>query len=388
MNYLKKKLKPLTSGFNNQAATTTSGNQQQRGHHNKDLEDDLYDEYVVEAPPHPSELLALGVEPTEIDINDPDKLRELYRKAKEEGKDKKTNSVLLARARQKEEIEEKKRTREEWKFFDSLTSRVEQVVKESQKNLDHWKESSAVSELTEPDYELRQTADEVFRSVTAAKLEKGANDWIDFDEDSGTSSKKKDQNNNKDNSTTNQEEGGDFDEFGCPKRRASSSVNESQNIVVKELLEDFGIDLRTAKQREALEKRQRQEEEEREKERKKLEAAAAAAAQLANSQPANKLDATTTKIVARPRPRPKNSKEEPERQESSSSSNPAKPLELDPFDTSFVAAKTPELEQVVAAETIPTDTNNTKTTKSEQTTDRKPEQAKFVDPFDTSYVNL
>lgn len=193
MNFLKKKLKPLTSGSittaNLNQFGTGPGGQTKKGqtsgthNNNRDLEDDLYDEYVIEAPPHPSELLALGVDPNEIDTGNPDKLRELYKKAIEEGKDKKTNSIFLARQRQKEELEEKKRTREEWKFFDSLASRVEEVVKTSQKNLDHWKESSTISQLTEPEYELRETADQVFKSVTTIKQEKGENDWIDFDEE-------------------------------------------------------------------------------------------------------------------------------------------------------------------------------------------------------------
>lgn len=372
MNFLKKKLKPLTSGFNNQSAANATGNQ--GGHHNKDLEDDLYDEYVVEAPPHPSELLALGVEPSEIDINDPEKLKELYRKAKEEGKDKKINSVVLARARQKEEIEEKKRTKEEWKFFDSLSSRVEQVVKESQKNLDHWKESSAVSELTEPDYELRQTADEVFRSVTAAKIEKGANDWVDFDEEG--ESKKLAKIKMADNKN-DQETSGELDEFGCARRRGSSIVNANKNIVVKEILEDFGIDLRSAEERRAFEAKQRQAAEE-EEARKRL----AKTAQPVEPPQAVASKQDEIKIVARPRPRPKSGdKEKIETNESS----PAKPQELDPFDTSFVAVTTPSLEQPT---TTVTETNHNINSDKSEPLAKEPEPAKFVDPFDTSYVNL
>lgn len=176
MNYLKKKIKTTTGGVNN---NNNNNNKE------KDLEDDLYDEYVVEAPPHPSELIALGVDPNEIDINDPDKLRELYKKAKEEGKDKQVNSVLLAKQRQKEEIEEKKKTKEEWKFFDSITARVEQAVKESQKTLDQLKETSTVEKLTQPEYELRLTADEVFKSSKTVKQEKSADNWIDFGEGTG-----------------------------------------------------------------------------------------------------------------------------------------------------------------------------------------------------------
>jgi hypothetical protein len=333
MNFLKKKLKPLTSGFNQSTAATsstassaTTTSHSRTNQHKKDLEDDLYDEYVVEAPPHPSELIAL---------------RELYRKAREEGKDKKFNSVLLARQRQKEEIEEKKRTREEWKFFDSLTSRVEQVVKESQKNLNHWRESSAVSELTEPEYELRQTADEVFRSVTAAKLEKGANNWIDFDEDAARAkaAKQKEQATAGQDQQANPEE--EFDEFGCPKRRASSQVNETQNIVVKEILEDFGIDLRTAEQRKAFEKKQKEEEEK----QRQLQATQARPPVLpgADSKPDK-----PEKIVARPRPRPKGAvQDNVDSNNNKADNHSVEPQQLDPFDTSFVA---PEVVGIVDAQ--------------------------------------
>lgn len=184
MNYLKKKLKPLTSGLSSVTSNITSSHSHQNNRHDKDedLENDLYDDQVIDVPPHPSELLALGIDPTDIDVNDPDKLRELYRKAKEEGNDKKTNSVLLAKQRQKEEIEEKKKTKEEWKFFDSITARVEQAVKESQKTLEHLKESSAIETLAEPNYELRLTPDQVFKPAAAIKQERSAENWIDFNE--------------------------------------------------------------------------------------------------------------------------------------------------------------------------------------------------------------
>lgn len=191
MNYLKKKIK--SPGTNNNNSSNNN---------NKDLEDDLYDEYVVEAPPHPSELLALGVNPDEIDINNPDKLRELYRKAKEEGKDKQINSVLLAKQREKEEIEEKKKTKEEWKFFDSLTARVEQAVKDSQKTLDQLKDTNIIEKLSEPEYELKLSADEVFKSSSNnVKLEKSANQWIDFGEGrtSGSNSNMVDDNSSNSN---------------------------------------------------------------------------------------------------------------------------------------------------------------------------------------------
>jgi hypothetical protein len=385
MNFLKKKLKPLTSGLN-QSSSTVANPQHQRGAGNrkKDLEDDLYDEYVVEAPPHPSELLALGVEPSEIDVNDPDKLRELYNKAKEDGKHTKANSVLLARQRQKEEIEEKKRTKEEWKFFDSLTSRVEQVVKESQKNLDHWRESSAVSELTEPDYELRQTADEVFKSVTAAKLEKGANEWVDFDDDTNDSKRVSGAKGNNKNSTNNQNNEEDknadqhLDEFGCPRRKTSSIINENQIIVVKEILEDFGIDLSTAKQREILERKQKESEE-----KQKQAQAQTVHQETKQSAKVPAREPEAAKVVLRPRPRPRGNnptKDHTEQSTEPGGTSTTKSQEPDPFDTSFVS---PELDQDLLGQA---------TTAEESTSDHpkvdQVEQAKFIDPFDTSYVNL
>ena len=42
-----------------------------------DEEEELYDEHIFEAPTHPSELLALGVDPAQIEANNPDKLRKL-----------------------------------------------------------------------------------------------------------------------------------------------------------------------------------------------------------------------------------------------------------------------------------------------------------------------
>lgn len=169
MNFFKKLRQPLTTPKGNNAG--------------KDLEDDLYDEYVVEAPPHPSELQALGVDPNAADASE--KLKELYSKSKTEGGNKPAcNSVLLARQRQKEEIEEKKKTREEWKYFDSLTARVQQAVDSTKKTLDHLKESSAVDEITQPDYELKLSADEIFKSSATVKREKeGADNWVDFGED-------------------------------------------------------------------------------------------------------------------------------------------------------------------------------------------------------------
>lgn len=383
MNFLKKKLKPLTSGLTqtNQAAA----GQTKRGagtKANKDLEDDLYDEYVVEAPPHPSELLALGVEPSEIDVNDPDKLRELYKKALEEGKASKTNSVLLARQRQKEELEEKKKTREEWKFFESLTTRVEQVVKTSQKNLDLWKETSAVDQLAEPDYELRQTADEVFKPVNTSKIEKGADSWIDFDEDQ----KKPEVSRAAPDKRGEQGAEKQVDEFGCPlEQRKDSLAKAEENFVVKELLEDFGLDLRTEAEKKALEKKKREEEEARR--RRELEEAAKARAEAeASRAPASQSAKSTVdiKAAARPRPRPKPAAAGEAAAPAATKTTAAPPEEEpDPFNTSFVAP--------VVAELIEPDgllLDQAKTAKSEEQASKLDEPTDFVDPFDTSHVKL
>lgn len=354
MNFLKKKLKPLTTGL-------TSSNSHQTNQNQKDLEDDLYDEYVVEAPPHPSELLALGVEPSEIDVNDPDKLRELYKRAKEEGKDKKTNSILLARQRQKEEIEEKKRTREEWKFFDSLTSRVEQVVKESQKTLEHLKESSAIEKLAEPDYELRLTPDQVFKSSTTVKQEKGENNWVDFGDEDNDSSRK---NKSQDQKETKKEGGllEEFDEFGCPKHELSNdpALAYSQNHVVEELLEDFGIDLRTAEQKRRLEKKQKEQQ---------LQQIGAQETNNKTQESPKKLD-IDIKAAARPRPRPGAA----QATETTGTESKPEEKEVDPFDTSFVAS---------VDNTLLLDSADNKQDVASGT-----EQPKVLDPFDTSYINL
>lgn len=379
MNYLKKKLKPLTTGLTNAAtnvtAATGAGSSSGRHNHNnrhnfdKDLEDDLYDEYVVEAPPHPSELLALGVDPTDIDVNNPEKLKELYRKAKEEGKDKKTNSVLLARQRQKEEIEEKKKTREEWKFFDSITARVEQAVKDSQKTLEQLKESSAIDKLTEPEYELKLSADEVFKSSQSVKTEKSAENWINFnEEDSSAAGKEK----------KPPKEHQLLDDFGCAierrrssvqqvsSRKASAAAVDNSNFVVEELLKDFGIDLRPADERKISE------------EPKKREQVVEAPGSSESSKPPKaepkKLD-IDLRVAARPRPRPTTAKTE----------QPAAPEE-DPFDTSFVAEPVlfdEQGEKQLLGEEDPFDQPASASAKQQIE-----EPARLLDPFDTSYVNL
>lgn len=347
MNFLKKKIKPLTSGFINNSAHSSN---KQQGKADQDLEDDLYDEYVVEAPPHPSELLALGIDPNEIDVNDPEKLKELYRKAKEEGKDKKTNSTLLARERQKEEIEQKKKTREEWKFFDSITARVEQVVKESQRTLDHLKESSAIDKLTEPDYELRLSADQVFTSSATVKAEKSANNWIDFSEES---------NSKKETDESSKTVADNLNIDGVSSRKTSlidPAILESQNYIAEELLNDFGIDLRTAEQKKASQQQAIKEKTEPE---------------ITKTEVLQKTE-IDLKAAARPRPRPRPN------QATTVEVKEKKGEEADPFDTSFISAPV----DTSSLDTVEKESNKT------ESENQVPISTRVLDPFDTSYVNL
>lgn len=325
MNFLKKKLKPLTSGLSSNQTSSTTKKQTRK--EEEDLESDLYDDYVVEAPPHPSELLALGVDPTDIDVNDPEKLRDLYRKVKEEGKEKKINSVLLAKQREKEQIEEKKKTREEWKFFDSLTARCEEAVKSSQKKLDELKESSAIESLSQPEYEFRDHSEPTTTTTIESKVavvveeeKKGLveEDILKLDEQDpfGFSI----------STTTNTKSLGSITQTAPIESHSTSDSEQQQQHIVEELFEDLGIDLRPSDQR----------------------AKSPITPSHLNSKEAKKTTKTTTTTT------PINQLEEE-----------------DPFDTSFI-------ESVLE-----------KPDKIEETIESRLE-AKFsnVDPFDTSFVNL
>lgn len=341
MNFLKKKLKPFTTGL----TTNTTSNSNK----NKDLEDDLYDDYVVEAPPHPSELIALGVDPSEIDANDPDKLRELYKKVKEKGKDKQVNSILLAKQREKEEIEAKKKTREEWKYFDSLTSRLDQVVQDSRKSLNQLKELSAIDKLNQDEIELPPSAYLEFKAPTPVRKVENKSDQNNSKEGSSNNKKAAE-----DDKITPQEvdSESEFDEFGCPIRKLSivePVLTETANHIAEELLEDFGIDLRSAEQKRALEEKQKVQELERARERSKVEVPLAP-------------EKSKIAIKARPRPKPGAQQE---------ITNQTEIKEEDPFDTSFV----PSIGDDLLKET----TEETRTV---------PESPKIFDPFDTSYIKI
>lgn len=344
MNFLKKKLKPIAANITSSSANNSQfqRNKNKNSKPGNDLEDDLYDDYLVEAPPHPSELLALGVDPAEIDANDPEKLRELYLKAKSDSKISNVNSVLLARERQKLEIEEKKKTREEWKFFDSITSRVEQVVKQSQQTLDQLKESSAVDHLQEPEFELRLSADEVFKASSSShNLKKDQNGWINFD--SIEERQKKDLENK--------------DSGEIQPDSMSETLPQNNKNIVDELLEDFGLDLRSPEERkrDKISKQLQEKQQEKQKE-------------IQTSKQVQEVTNIDLKKAVRPRPRPQNQKIE------------------DPFDTSYVQAP---LEEEFNSDKLNKFNQLTEENFSSKDTEQDLKQVeKVIDPFDTSFVLL
>ncbi|XP_077522559.1 stoned B [Amblyomma americanum] len=69
----------------------------------------------------------------------------------------------------------KERTGEEWRFFEQLTQRVQDTVHKTQTTLTKIKESSAISELTRPDYYLEPTA-------APPEPASPARSWVNFEE--------------------------------------------------------------------------------------------------------------------------------------------------------------------------------------------------------------
>lgn len=364
MNYLKKKLKPITNTLTSSANNSNFSRTTKKDKNTTDLEDYLYDDYIVEAPPHPSELLALGIDPSDIDANDSEKLKELYRKAKADGKASQTNSVLLAKQRQKLEIEEKKKTKEEWKFFDSITARVEQVVKQSQQTLEQLKESSAIEKLTEPEYDLRLSADEVFKSSgnSSQKVSQDKNSWVNFEDD--------------DDEKINKALGNKGSEKTEPLNKNNSNNNSdglvqfslSGKDIVEELLEDFGLDLRSPEEQRKYQEEQQKKQLEVLKEQKEIQEAEKGKAPQNQSSKPTQID---LKKAVRPRPRPK--KQEIE----------------DPFDTSFVQA--PATNEKDDSELQVEDDKASPDFEQLNNELRKEEvklEPKVIDPFDTSYIRL
>ncbi|KAH7972172.1 hypothetical protein HPB52_008586 [Rhipicephalus sanguineus] len=75
--------------------------------------------------------------------------------------------------------EAKERTGEEWRFFEQLTQRVQDTVHKTQTTLSKIKESSAITELTRPDYYLEPTAAPPEQPASPARS------WVNFEESEG-----------------------------------------------------------------------------------------------------------------------------------------------------------------------------------------------------------
>ncbi|KAL1435018.1 hypothetical protein MTO96_001567 [Rhipicephalus appendiculatus] len=75
--------------------------------------------------------------------------------------------------------EAKERTGEEWRFFEQLTQRVQDTVHKTQTTLSKIKESSAITELTRPDYYLEPAAAPPEQPASPARS------WVNFEESEG-----------------------------------------------------------------------------------------------------------------------------------------------------------------------------------------------------------
>ena len=169
MNYLKKKLK-LNS----------------KSKHNED--DDDYDNYVPPVPPHPSTLVnnqASGTpnstlqsisdptQPTLQEQTEPEiSAEELLKQLKEK--------EFIRRQEEKEKIKEQekeKQNREDWKFFLSLTAKVEDITIKTQSALEKLKDTSAVEEIIKKSDETEYVPEE----DEVVVLPPG--EWIAFSED-------------------------------------------------------------------------------------------------------------------------------------------------------------------------------------------------------------
>ncbi|KAH7942182.1 hypothetical protein HPB49_021780 [Dermacentor silvarum] len=84
----------------------------------------------------------------------------------------------LAEGQQPPEGAAKEHTGEEWRFFEQLTQRVQDTVQKTQTTLSKIKESSAITELTRPDYYL-ETAAAPPDPVSPARS------WVNFEESEG-----------------------------------------------------------------------------------------------------------------------------------------------------------------------------------------------------------
>lgn len=169
MNYLKKKLKL-----------------NQKSKHNED--DDDYDNYVPPIPPHPSTLVnsqasgapnltpqpisdptqALPQQQTEPEISAEELLKQLKEKE------------FIRKQEEKEKLreqEKEKQSREDWKFFLSLTAKVEDITNKTQSALEKLKDTSAVEEIIKKSEETEYVPEE----DEVVVLPPG--EWIAFSED-------------------------------------------------------------------------------------------------------------------------------------------------------------------------------------------------------------
>jgi len=155
MNFLKKKLKVYNKP--------------------KHDDDDDYDHYPIQVPPHPSTLnqdqTANGV-PTQPLQQEPEiSADELLEQLREK--------EFVRKKEEKEKIKEKeenKKDREDWQFFLSLTAKVEDITSRTQSALEKLKDTSAVDEIiNESDYDYVPQNDE--------NAPKPAGSWIAFSED-------------------------------------------------------------------------------------------------------------------------------------------------------------------------------------------------------------
>ena len=181
MNFLKKKIKNVV-----------------QGKRNKDDDDDDFDNYVPAVPPHPSKLAENGVPSPAIEnfasfqtnLNQassvPDPTAVLAIQDNQEQDDTKENlSLEELKAREEEhkrtekeklkQQEESKKDNEEWKYFLSLTAKVEAVTSKTQSVLTKLKDESAVKEIS-------TFEDPCFSDKYDERAPKEAGGWIAFGE--------------------------------------------------------------------------------------------------------------------------------------------------------------------------------------------------------------
>lgn len=194
MNFLKKKIKTVKTVVH--------------GKRNKDDDDDDFDNYVPEVPPHPSTLAENGAPSTAASnlfpVNFPahfqstlDSLGSVAdstvkslvglglsdAQKPEEPKEDLSLDQLKEREQENKKAEkdkikqqeESKKDNEEWKYFLSLTAKVEAVTSKTQSALTKLKDESAVDEIS-------ALEDPCFLDRYDQSAPKGAGGWIAFEE--------------------------------------------------------------------------------------------------------------------------------------------------------------------------------------------------------------